>query len=148
MTGVKIEQGKGRSQQAALRHRETWLLPFTRVALALASAGTGTTAAREQLSERVVWGAPQASKRCAAWDLVVCAILVGSLIYADAAALEVGDTFFGLGAAITLLLLSAVALRVRIERGLVPRCRARRRKSDRAAPEFERWLLAALPNLQ
>jgi len=116
---AEIEQGKGRAQQAALRHRETWLLPFTRVAVALASAGTGTTAAREQLRERVA-RARRKLRSSAAWDLVVCAILVGALIYAHAAALEVGDAFFGLGATITLLLLSAVALRVRIERGLVP----------------------------
>ncbi|MGC4086428.1 MAG: hypothetical protein QM756_00755 [Polyangiaceae bacterium] len=100
------------------RHRDPWVAPFSRVAAALGKGELGTTAAREQLSERAGRGRRKL-KNGAARDLLVCAILLGALVYARAAALEVNAAFFVLGGLATLLLLGSVGLRLQLERRLI-----------------------------
>ncbi|MFZ5889707.1 MAG: hypothetical protein ACOY0T_01450 [Myxococcota bacterium] len=97
---------------------EPWLVPLSRTTQALVTHQIGATAARELLSERSA-RARRKLRSGAARDLVVCAILIGALIYARAAKLDVSVAFFGLGVAAAVLLLLAVALRLKLERGLV-----------------------------
>lgn len=109
----RLERGEPLTRTGAA----PWLTPFTRTAHALVAEQIGTTAARELVSER----SQRARRKLtsgAARDLVVCAILIGALIYAHAAELDVGPAFFPLGVAATILLFAAVALRLKLERGL------------------------------
>jgi hypothetical protein len=111
-----LEAGSPKSSQLRAA-RAPWLSPFTRTAQALLTHQIGTTAARELVSER----SQRARRKLtsgAARDLVVCAVLIGSLIYARAAQLEVGPAFFPLGILATVMLVLAVALRLTLERGV------------------------------
>lgn len=105
------------NQAATERGAAPWLRPLTRTVNALVSGEIGATTARELLSERSLRARRKLTSG-AARDLVVCAVLAGSLIYARAAQLEVGSLFFALGIAALVMLLAGAGLRVRLERVL------------------------------
>ncbi len=109
----RLEQNQATTERGAA----PWLRPFTRTVNALIAGEIGTTTARELLSERSLRARRKLTSG-AARDLVVCAVLAGSLIYAQAAKLEVGSLFFALGVAALVMLLAGAALRVRLERVL------------------------------
>lgn len=106
-----------RNEASNERDAPPWLRPFTRTVNALLAGEIGATMARELLSERSLRARRKLTSG-AARDLVVCAVLAGSLIYARAAKLEVGSAFFALGIAALVMLLVGAALRVRLERVL------------------------------
>lgn len=112
---TRVAGGLERNEPYNERGAAPWLRPFTRTINALVGGEIGATTARELLSERSLRARRKLSSG-AARDLVVCAVLAGSLIYARAAKLEVGSVFFALGIAALVMLLVGAGLRVRLER--------------------------------
>jgi len=88
------------------------LEPLARAALAPRTEASGRAVAERAL------GAVRRVKSAAARDLVICAVLGGSLVYAFATRLAVSPPFFVLGGLAALLLLLAVKDRLALARSL------------------------------
>jgi hypothetical protein len=96
-----------------------WLGHLARAALAAAQDPEAAEPGHDPVRER----ARRIRRRlrsAAARDLVVCAVLVGALVYARSANLGVTDAFFALGAASGALLFVAVGVRLWLDRRVEP----------------------------
>lgn len=109
---VSFQHGPPSARQLSAANLGPFLEPLARAALTAPIDETPRAAAERasRIRRRI--------RSAAARDLVICAVLGGSLIYARFSGIGVARTFYLLGAAATLLLLAAVVERIRMDRAL------------------------------
>lgn len=114
-----LRRGEEPGATGRRRREPAWLGYLARAIYAAARNPEPSAAGQEPVRERTLRIRGRL-RSAAARDLVVCAVLLGSLAYARAANLGVSGAFFGLGAVAALLLFLAVGVRLWLDARVWP----------------------------